>query len=81
VLNLFSVPRETNRGDFMTYGEWELSLTLHKLLSTLSESGVESAVHDEVEELRLCEVIKSSRRIVERYPFPCPVNSCYLRNV
>lgn len=64
----------------MTYGEWELSSTLHKLLLALAESGVESAVHDEVEERKLSERITIARRISERYGFSCPGYSCFLRN-
>lgn len=64
----------------MTYGEYELSATLHKLLLALAESGVESAVHDEVEERKLSERITISRRIAERYSFSCSGNSCFLRN-
>jgi hypothetical protein len=64
----------------MTYGEWELSSTLHNLLLALAESGIESASRDEVEERKLCEVITIARRIAERYRFPCPGNTCYLRN-
>lgn len=64
----------------MTYGEWELSSTMHKLLLALSESGVESASRDEVEERQLSEAITIARRIAERYRFPCPGNTCFLRN-
>lgn len=64
----------------MTYGEWELSSTLHKLLLALAESGVESASRDEVEERKLSEVITIARRIAERYRLYCPGNTCYLRN-
>jgi hypothetical protein len=59
----------------MTYGEWELSATLHRLLVALSDAGVQDSLEDDVEPSNLLELKKAfkvARRIVDRYQLPQP---------
>lgn len=56
----------------MTYGEWELSVTLHKLLLALSRSGVEISAKEDPESSDLHRTIDEARRVVARWRLPCP---------